>query len=57
MFPLSMLIAYIGIYMYFRSRGGYKPIELDGSDESPAPGGDDESPAPDGDDETPSSNG
>ena len=28
-FPLSMLIAYIGIYMYFKSRGGYKPIELD----------------------------
>ena len=28
-FPLSMLIAYIGIFMYFKSRGGYKPIELD----------------------------
>jgi hypothetical protein len=28
-FPLSMLIAYIGILMYFKSRGGYKPIELD----------------------------
>ena len=56
-FPLSMLIAYIGIYMYFRSRGGYKPIELGGSDESPAPGGDDESPAPSGDDESPASGG
>ena len=42
-FPLSMLIAYIGIYMYFRNRGGYKPIELDGGDESPAPSGGDES--------------
>ena len=42
-FPLSMLIAYVGIFMYFRSRGGYKPIEL-GGDESPAPGGDDETP-------------
>ena len=31
-FPLSMLIAYIGIFMYFKSRGGYKPIEL-GADE------------------------
>ncbi|MCH2024903.1 MAG: MFS transporter [Verrucomicrobiales bacterium] len=42
-FPLSMLIAYIAIYMYFRNRGGYKPIELDGGNESPAPSGDDES--------------
>ncbi|MFL2480440.1 MAG: MFS transporter [Verrucomicrobiales bacterium] len=47
-FPLSMLIAYIGIYMYFRNRGGYKPIELEGSDESPAPSGGDESPSSDG---------
>lgn len=31
-FPFSMLIAYIGIFMYFKSRGGYKPIEL-GADE------------------------
>jgi hypothetical protein len=38
-FPLSMLIAYIAIYMYFRSRGGYKPIELGGGDESPASDG------------------
>mgnify|MGYP001330771307 CR=1 len=28
-FPLIMLIAYIGIYMYFKGRGGYKPIELE----------------------------
>ena len=28
-FPFIMLIAYIGIYMYFRGRGGYKPIELE----------------------------
>ena len=42
-FPLSMLIAYIAIYMYFRNRGGYKPIELDGGNESPAPSEDDES--------------
>ncbi|MFL2484165.1 MAG: MFS transporter [Verrucomicrobiales bacterium] len=28
-FPLSMLIAYIGIFMYFKGRGGYKPIELE----------------------------
>jgi MFS family permease len=47
-FPLSMLIAYIGIYMYFRNRGGYKPIELDGGDESPAPSGGDQSSSSDG---------
>ena len=28
-FPLIMLIAYILMYLYFRSKGGYKPIELD----------------------------
>ena len=28
-FPFCMLIAYIGIFMYFKSRGGYKPIEID----------------------------
>jgi hypothetical protein len=28
-FPFIMLIAYIGIYMYFKGRGGYKPIELE----------------------------
>ena len=52
-FPLSMLIAYIGIWMYFRNRGGYKPIELDGGDESPAPSDDDDGPAPSDDDEGP----
>ena len=56
-FPLSMLIAYIGIWMYFRNRGGYKPIELDGGDESPAPSDDDEGPAPSDDDERPTSVG
>ena len=28
-FPFIMLIAYIGLIMYFKSRGGYKPVELD----------------------------
>tara|TARA_S200000501_G_scaffold263854_1_gene247673 strand:- start:188 stop:991 length:804 start_codon:yes stop_codon:yes gene_type:complete len=27
-FPFIMLIAYILMYLYFRSKGGYKPIEL-----------------------------
>jgi len=29
-FPAMMLVAYIGLFLYFRSRGGYKPVELDG---------------------------
>ncbi len=28
-FPLIMLACYIGLILYFRSRGGYKPVELD----------------------------
>lgn len=27
-FPLIMLIAYLGLFLYFRSKGGYKPLEL-----------------------------
>jgi hypothetical protein len=26
-----MLVAYIALFLYFRSRGGYKPVHLDGS--------------------------
>ena len=37
--PISMLIAYVLLIMYFRSRGGYKPVELGGGDEDD--GGDD----------------
>ena len=29
-FPLIMLGAYIGLIMYFKSRGGYKPVEIGG---------------------------
>ncbi|MCK5367387.1 MAG: MFS transporter [Cyclobacteriaceae bacterium] len=28
-FPIFMLICYIGLILYFRSKGGYKPIELE----------------------------
>ena len=42
-FPLIMLIAYVLMFLYFRSKGGYKPLELGGGGESPAPSGDDES--------------
>jgi hypothetical protein len=27
--PILMLLAYIGLIFYFRSRGGYKPVEVD----------------------------
>jgi DHA2 family metal-tetracycline-proton antiporter-like MFS transporter len=26
--PGFMLVCYIGLFLYFRSRGGYKPIEI-----------------------------
>ncbi|MFL6578205.1 MAG: hypothetical protein ACJ8MR_16405 [Povalibacter sp.] len=29
MLPLLMLAAYIGLLLYFRSKGGYKPVVLD----------------------------
>ena len=33
-FPAIMLIAYLAIFFFFKSRGGYKPIVLDGSDKA-----------------------
>jgi fucose permease len=30
-FPMLMLVAYIGLIFFFNSRGGYKPVELTGS--------------------------
>lgn len=30
-FPVFMLVAYIGLFLYFKSRGGYKPVNLDAS--------------------------
>jgi len=29
LFPLFTLACYLGLIMYFRSRGGYKPVHLD----------------------------
>ena len=29
MLPLLMLLVYLGLWLYFRSRGGYKPVVLD----------------------------
>ncbi|MEO0581660.1 MAG: MFS transporter [Bacteroidota bacterium] len=31
-FPIIMLICYVGLILYFRSRGGYKPVMLDVSE-------------------------
>ena len=33
-FPLIMLIAYVLMFLYFRNKGGYKPLELGEGDES-----------------------
>ena len=30
LFPFIMLIAYIGLFLYFKSKGGYKPVEMEG---------------------------
>ena len=35
-FPLMMLAAYIGLILYFRSRGGYKPVDLHGQEHADA---------------------
>jgi hypothetical protein len=26
--PIFMLVSYLGLMMYYRSRGGYKPVEI-----------------------------
>ena len=28
-FPTFMLVCYVLLFLYFKSRGGYKPVELD----------------------------
>ena len=33
-FPIIMLVAYIGLIVYFNGRGGYKPVELDAEGDS-----------------------
>ena len=27
-FPIIMLLCYIGLILYFRSKGGYKPVDI-----------------------------
>ena len=34
-FPLIMLITYVLLYFYFKSKGGYKPLDLASSHEDP----------------------
>ena len=31
LFPTFMLLCYVGLFLYFRSRGGYRAVELDTS--------------------------
>lgn len=31
-FPIIMLLSYIGLFMYFKSRGGYKAVDLTGTE-------------------------
>jgi MFS family permease len=40
MFPVIMLLAYIGLFFYFKSKGGYKAIELDEATSETPPSGD-----------------
>ncbi len=28
-FPVFMLVSYLGLFLYFKSRGGYKPVVLE----------------------------
>jgi len=36
--PILMMLCYIGLIMYFRARGGYRPVELVSAPEAPVPG-------------------
>lgn len=38
-FPAFMLVCYLGLIMYFKSKGGYKPVQLISSTETPAGSG------------------
>ncbi len=32
--PSFMLVCYLGLFFYFKSKGGYKPVQLDHADEA-----------------------
>jgi len=34
MFPAFMLVCYLGLLLYFKSRGGYKPVDLHGQEKA-----------------------
>ena len=35
LFPTFMLLGYLGLLFYFKSKGGYRPVELSGTNASP----------------------
>jgi hypothetical protein len=39
MFPAFMLVCYLALIMYFKSKGGYKPVVLGAADQSPSASG------------------
>ena len=39
LFPILMLVSYIALLFYFKTKGGYKPVELTAAAPAPAPGG------------------
>ena len=53
-FPLIMLISYVALGFYFKGRGGYKAVELDGEDENTSESSDieDDDSADSGDEES-----
>jgi hypothetical protein len=53
-FPMIMLISYVALGFYFKGRGGYKAVELDGEDENTSESSDieDDDSADSGDEES-----
>jgi len=37
LFPGIMLVCYVGLFLYFKSKGGYRPLELHALEEAPVP--------------------
>jgi hypothetical protein len=47
-FPAFMLVCYIGLFLYFKSKGGYQAEELGASESTPAPAEGGDAPAGEG---------
>ncbi|MFP6887776.1 MAG: MFS transporter [Opitutales bacterium] len=56
-FPLLMLACYVGLILYFNSRGGYKPVELGSAEDSDSEDSEDSGDASSGDSEGSSDDG